>query len=178
MKSTLPGKLTFGRGVSDKSKRIELCAVCEARLPPNAIFCLECDPPLPLAREPEEIGISFEQTLLRIGALIILFLVVAYAKLEMSFDRLFPDKQGIGEIKPGPINKQLNDEKFETVHIVKVPLANIRSKASLSGNIVMVAEKGMNLEIIEVNERWSKVRVLEKIGWISNELFESEIQAP
>jgi len=174
----LLGKSIFGRGVLDKSKRIAFCAVCDARLPPNAIFCFECDPPLAPAKEPEEIGISFEQALLRIGALIILFLVVAYAKLDTGFDSLFPDKQGNGEIKPGPINKQLNDKKFETVHIVKVPLANIRSKASLTGNIVMVAEKGMNLEIIEVNERWSKVRVLEKIGWISNELFESEIQAP
>jgi len=55
-------------------------------------------------------------------------------------------------------------------------LANIRSKPSMDGAIVTVAEQGMSLDVIEDNGRWSKVRVFNKTGWISNKLIKTEVQ--
>ena len=61
--------------LDSKNKNSNLyCAVCGSRLPSGSIFCDECDPPLPPCIEPEEIGLSLQQALLRIGVLIVLFL--------------------------------------------------------------------------------------------------------
>ena len=178
MSETLLDNLNSGRKKSKINKLISYCAVCESRLPPGAIFCPDCDPPLPPGEEPEETGISFGQALLRIGILVILFVAIVIGRLDFSFDRLFSGKQMNGVLETLPANEQPQDNDFQTVHIVIVPLANIRSKPSIGGNIVLVAEQGMNLEVIEGNEDWSKVRVLGKTGWISNQLFKSEILAP
>ena len=75
-------------------------------------------------------------------------------------------------------NNPSQNKDFQTVHIVTVPVAKIRSKPSMDGKIILIAEQGMNLEFIEGNEHWSKVRVLGKTGWISNKLFKSEILMP
>ena len=48
----------------------------------------------------------------------------------------------------------------------------------MDGKIILTAEQGMYLTVIEVKKNWSKIRVLEKIGWISNKLFKTEIIAP
>jgi SH3-like domain-containing protein len=46
----------------------------------------------------------------------------------------------------------------------------------MDGAIVTVAEQGMSLDVIEDNGRWSKVRVFDKTGWISNKLIKTEVQ--
>jgi SH3-like domain-containing protein len=48
----------------------------------------------------------------------------------------------------------------------------------MDGKLILTAEPGMYLKMIEANKNWSKIRVLEKIGWISNKLFKAEIIAP
>ena len=178
MSDSLFGNLNSELDGLKSKKSILFCAVCDARIPPGSIFCLECDPPLPPGVEPEETGISFEQALLRMCALVALFVAVAFGKLDVSFDSLSIGKQVKDEGGMLVENDQTQDKNFQTVHIVTVPLANIRTKPSMDGKIILTAEQGMYLKIIEANKNWSKIRVLEKIGWISNKLFKTEIIAP
>ena len=178
MSDSLFESLNSERGDSKTKNRISYCAICNTLLPPGAIICPECDPPLSPGKEPEETGISFKQALLRISVLVILFLAVAFGKLDISFDSILSTQKMKSELETLTVNEQPQDNDFQTVHIVIVPLANIRSKPSISGNIIMIAEQGMNLKIIEGNEHWSKVHMLGKTGWISNKLFNSEIRAP
>lgn len=159
-------------------KHNSYCAVCDTRLSPDAIFCLVCDPPLPPGVEPEETGISFRQALLRILILVTLFVAIVFGKLEVPFDGLLVDKNNIINQETLAENEQPKDKDFQTIHTIVVSSANIRSKPSIQGEIVLTAEKGTDLEVIVSEKNWSKVRVLEKIGWISNKLFKSEIIAP
>ena len=177
------GDNLFGKSKSKQrnlknQKGILYCAVCNGPLPSGSIFCSDCDPPLPPGKEPEETGLSFGQALLRIGVLVILFALIAFSKLDISFDRLLAEKQMKGELETLSVDEQPKDGDFLTVHIVIAPLVNIRSEPSMDGKIILVAEQGMDIELIEGSEDWSKVRVLGKTGWIFNELFKSEILAP
>jgi len=172
------GGINSDLGKLKNKRRISYCAVCDTRLPPNAIFCLECDPPLPPGAEPEETGISFDQALIRIGILVTLFLAVAIVKLDISFDQLFLGKQTKNELETLAINKQPQDKDFQTIHTITASLVNIRSMPSKNGKIILIAERGMNLQMIEGKKNWSKVRVLEKSGWISNKLFKTEVVVP
>ena len=159
-------------------KSISYCAVCDTRLSPGAFFCPECDPPLPPGEEPEESGISLVQALLRIGILVILFMAIAFGKMNISFDYLFTGNKIRGQLETLAEDQQPKDKDFQLIHMVIARLANIRSKPSIDGDIIMVVERGTSLEIIKSNEHWSNVRVLGKKGWISTKLFKSEIQSP
>ena len=98
--------------------------------------------------------------------------------MNISIDGLFEEKQIKGQLKKLNENGNPNSKDFETVHIISAPLVNIRSNPSVDGSIIMVVEKGVNLEVIAVDEKWSKVRALGKVGWVYNELFKSEILEP
>lgn len=178
MSDTLFGYLNSEQGDPKNMKSVSYCAVCESELPPDAIFCPDCDPPLLPGEAPEECGISFGQALLRIGVLVVLFVAVAFGKLDISFDQLLGGKQMKDELETLAVNEQPQDKDFQTVHIVIVDLANIRSKPSMEGDIITTVKHGMNLGVIEGNEHWTKVRVLGKTGWIANKLFKSEITMP
>ena len=110
--------------------------------------------------------------------LVALFVAVAFSKLDIPFDPLSLGKPVKGEQEMLVENNPSQNKDFQTVHIVTVPLANIRSKPSMDWKIILTAEQGMSLTVIEVKKNWSKIRVLEKIGWISNKLFKTEIIAP
>ncbi len=176
MNDTLIGNLRPDKGDSKVPECVECCTVCHSRLSPDGMFCPVCDPPLPPGEEPEEKGISFEQALIRIGALLVLFVAVAMVKLDFSLDKLFSEWQVGQEIETLTENERPHDKDFQTVNTVITSLANIRSKPSMDGAIVTVAEQGMSLDVIEDNGRWSKVRVFNKTGWISNKLIKTEVQ--
>ena len=176
MDDTLIGNLHSDQGDSKEPIHIVYCEVCHARLSPKGMFCPECDPPLPPGDEPEETGTTFQQALLRICALVFLFLGVAFVKLDISLDGLFSDKLAKGELEMLNENDRPHDMDFQTVHTVIPPLANIRSKPSMNGKVVTVAEQGMRLEVEEDNGRWSKVRIFGKTGWIANKLIKTEVQ--
>lgn len=178
MNDSLIGNLRSGPGDSEESEGIAYCTECHARLSPRGVFCPECDPPLPPGGEPEETGISFGQAMLRIGALMVLFLAVAFVKLDISLDSLFSEKHATGELEMLSDLERPQDKDFQTVHTVLVPFANIRLEPSVNGNIITVVEQGMTLEVIEDNGRWSKVRAFDKTGWIANKLLQSEVQLP
>ncbi len=120
----------------------EYCAVCQTRLSPKTMFCPVCDPPSPPDIEPEEQGISFDQALLRIGALLILFLAVAFVKLEFSLDTLFTEQKVGEEIETLTEKERPHDKDFQTVHTVITSLANIRSKPSMDGALTLLKIMG------------------------------------
>ena len=169
--------MSFGREDSIKSKATSCCAICGAKLLPKAMFCFECGPPLPLGKEPEETGISLDQALFRIGALVLWFMSVILVKLDGSGNGLFPEKDKEGKTGALIESKNIQDNSFEAIHTVIPSSANIRSKPSMDGKVVAIAEQGMNLTIVERNQDWSKVRVFEITGWIATRLIKTEIQA-
>ena len=115
-----------GRGDSKKSKVTSSCATCGAKILPKAIFCFECGPPLPLGKEPEEVGMSLYQALFRISGVVVLFMGVLFIKLDGSFNGLFsPNK---GEEGASIEDKKVQDNSFETIHTVIPSAVNIRSK--------------------------------------------------
>ena len=162
-------------GFSETLKRDFYCAVCGAKLPTGSIFCLECDPPLPPGKEPEEIGISFKQALFRIIFIVFLFLVVALSRLYFYSDSIFKDNIFDGNLDKN-INTQIeNKADFKTVHTVIGSSVNIRLKPSINSKVVNTAKQGMNIKVVESTERWTKIRVSGKDGWIFNDYIKSEI---
>ncbi len=160
-----------------QTKIIYFCSVCGAKILPNRIFCFECGPPELHKIEPEETGISIKQAIKRIIVMVFLFLCVVLVKLNFFSDGFI--------LSPGRSNDDLSlnkkgaeqDDLLELIHTVIPSTGNVRSKPSMDGRIIAVVEGGMNLEIIERKNGWSKVHVFEKTGWIASKLIKSEIQA-
>ena len=149
-----------------KSKTIYYCSVCGAKIFSKKIFCFECGLPDLPEKEPEEAGISFLQAIIRIGFLGFLFLCVVLVKFNTNLDTLF--------LKASENNQS---GEFDLTHTVIPASANVRSKPSMDGHVIMVVEEGMNLILIEQKKGWAKVRVFEKTGWIASRLIKSEVQA-
>ena len=153
------------------------CSVCGAKILPNRVFCFECGPPDPPKIEPEETGISIKQAIKRIFIMVFLFLCVALVKLNFFSDGFI--------LSPGMSNDDLSlnkkrgeqDDLLELIHTVIPSTVNVRSKPSMEGKILAVVEGGMNLDIIERKNGWSKVHVFKKTGWIASKLIKSEVQA-
>ena len=78
--------MSFGREYLEESKSTSFCSVCGAKILPKTIFCFECGPPDLPKKEPEEIGISLEQAVVRIAGLMFLFVCVALVKFDVFTD--------------------------------------------------------------------------------------------
>lgn len=168
--------MSFGREYSEESKPTSFCSVCGAKILPKKIFCFECGPPDPLKKEPEEIGISLEQAVVRIAGLVFLFVCVALVKFYVSTDDFsLADKDR--EVQSSINGKKIQDDAFELIHTVIPSSANVRSKPSIDGRVIAIVEEGMNLNPIEKKEGWTKIRIFEKTGWIASRLIKSEVQA-
>ncbi|MEE9259381.1 MAG: SH3 domain-containing protein [Nitrospinaceae bacterium] len=150
------------------------CSVCHEPLAPEDIFCSNCGPPESPDLDPEDEGASRSEALLRIAALVLVFILIAFFKLDMTVGDLIPDF-----LVPSPEEVELEkptDEDFKVFHTVNVSQANVRENPSMKGKIVTVVDQGMPLEVLESQGRWTKIRVNEKIGWISNKLLTSEVR--
>ena len=157
---------------------LKYCAICDTPLAPGALFCEFCDPPLPPSKVPEETGMTLSKALIRIVALVMLFVAIVIGKYDISlsiFDSndIFFDNSDVMSGK-----KSMDELDMKTAHLVTVPLANIRLKPLVNSKIIMIAEKDTILEIIEAGESWSKIRIGKNTGWISNKLFNSEAVVP
>ena len=167
--------MSFGREYSEESKPTSFCSVCGAKILPKKIFCFECGPPDPLKKEPEETGISLEQAVVRIAGLVFLFVCVALVKFYVSTDDFsLADKDR--EVQSSINGKKVQGDAFELIHTVIPSSANVRSKPSRDGHVIAIVEEGMNLNLIEKKEGWTKIRVFEKTGWIASRLIKSEVQ--
>ena len=176
MNDSLTGNLQPGREGSNGKRDAAYCDFCNTQLPPSGLFCPDCGPPLPPGKEPEEIGTTSDQAFLRISAIVILFLAVAFVKMDVSFDDLLSWKVGeeAGEMLTD--GKRSQGPDFQIFHTVIVPLANVRTEPSTESKVVTVVEKGMSLDVLEDSGSWSKVQVFGKTGWVSNQLLQSEIK--
>ena len=168
--------MIFGREYSEESKPTSFCSICGAKILPKKIFCFECGPPDPLKKEPEETGISLEQAVVRIAGLVFLFVCVALVKFYVSTDDFsLADKDR--EVQSSISGKKVQGDAFELIHTVIPSSANVRSKPSRDGHVIAIVEEGMNLTLIKKKGGWTKIRVLEKTGWIASRLIKSEVQA-
>ena len=168
--------MSFGREYSEESKSTSFCSVCGAKILPKTIFCFECGPPDLPKKEPEEIGISLEQAVVRIAGLMFLFVCVALVKFDVSTDDLVSLTDKDKEVQSSINGKKIQDDGFELIHTVIPSSANVRSKPSMDGHVIAIVEEGMNLTLIEKKEDWTKIHVFEKTGWIASRLIKSEVQ--
>ena len=167
--------MSFGREYSNVSEHTSFCSVCGAKITPKTIFCFECGPPeLPL-QDPEEIGISLEQAIFRITGLILFFICIALVKFQYSDENITSSINSDLKIQ-SPENLIKNkDVEFKLIHTVIATSVNVRNKPSMNGKVITLVEKGMNLDVIEEKNGWSKVQVFEETGWISSKLIQSEV---
>ena len=168
--------MSFGREYSEESKPTTFCSVCGAKILPKTIFCFECGPPDLPKKEPEEIGISLEQAVVRIAGLMFLFVCVALVKFDVSTDDLVSLTDKDREVQSSIDGKKIQDDGFELIHTVIPSSANVRSKPSMDGHVIAIVEEGMNLTLIEKKEDWTKIHVFGKTGWIASRLIKSEVQ--
>ena len=168
--------MSASREYLKESKLTYLCPACGAKILSGTIFCFECGLPDLPKKEPEEIGISLEQAVMRIGVLVLLFLCVVLVKFDVAMDDLFFSSGTVLEADSLKFREKDQGDGFELIHTVIPSLANVRSKPSMDGQVIAVVEEGMNLFIVKKINDWTKVRVFEKTGWISSRLIKSEVQ--
>ena len=168
--------MSFSREYSEESNPTSFCPVCGSKILQKSIFCFECGPPDLPKKEPEEIGISLEQAVVRIAGLMFLFVCVALVKFNVSTDDLVSLTDKDRKVQSSIDGKKIQDDEFELIHTVIPSSANVRSKPSMDGHVIAIVEEGMNLTLIEKKEGWTKIHVFEKIGWIASRLIKSEVQ--
>ena len=167
--------MSFSREYSNVSEHTSFCSVCGAKIRPKTIFCFQCGPPELPPQDPEEIGISLEQAIFRITGLIIFFVCIALVKLQYSDENVISSIDRDLKIQSPENVIKNNDVEFKLTHTVIATSANVRNKPSMNGKIITLVEKGMNLNVIEEKNGWSKVQVFEETGWISSKLIQSEV---
>ena len=168
--------MSSSREYSKESKLTSLCSICSAKILPGTIFCFKCGLPDLPKKEPEETGMSLEQAVMRIGVLVFLFVCVVLVKFDVSMEDLFFSSDTALEADALNLREKDQGDGFDVIHTVIASLANVRAKPSMDGEVLAVVEKGMNLIIVERKKNWTKVRVLEKTGWISSGLIKSEVR--
>ena len=168
--------MSFSREHSKELKLTSVCTVCSAKILSGTIFCFECGLPDLPNKEPEETGISLEQAVMRIGALVFLFVCIALVRFDVSIDDLFFSSDTVLEADSLNLSEKDQGDGFELLHTVIPPLVNVRSKPSMDGQVIDVVEAGMNLVVVEKKKDWTKVRVFEKTGWIASKLIKAEVQ--
>jgi len=168
--------MSFDLEYSEKSKNASFCPDCGAEILRESFFCFECGPPDLPKNEPEEVGISLEQAVVRIIAMMFLFICVALVKFDAFNDDLVSIKGKDRQVQSSIDGKKVQDDGFELIHTVIPSSANVRSKPSNDGQVIAIVEEGMNLTIIEKKDGWTKINVFEKKGWIASRLIKSEVQ--
>ena len=157
-----------------KSKTISYCSVCGAKIFSTNIFCSECGLPELPENEPEEVGISLLQAIIRIGFLGFLFLFAVLVKFDANIDGFLSSLDINLEVPFLKASENNQGSGFNLIHTVIPASANVRSKPSMDGHVITVLEEGTNLILIEQKKDWAKIRVFEKTGWIASRLIKSE----
>ena len=88
--------MVFKKNKSDGIGPDIFCGTCGAKVFRDGLFCQKCALPMLPIIEPEEIGISFEQALMRIFILILLFVSIVVIKLDISISSLFLNNSKVG----------------------------------------------------------------------------------
>ena len=166
--------MVFKKNKSDGIGPDIFCGTCGAKVFPDGLFCRKCALPMLPIIEPEEIGISFEQALTRIFILVLFFVSIAVIKLDISISSLFLNNSKVDYSSSLIIEKQPSNDSYDAIHTVIPSSANIRSKPSIKSQVIAQVKQGVKLIVIESDESWSKVHVLEKTGWIASRLIKQK----
>ena len=152
------------------------CDSCNSLLPAPGFYCVQCEPPQGPSSGTEG-DLTFSQAILRIILLILLFLVIAFVKLDINMPENFSSYT-----KEVPL-KIPEDEGFKIFFKVNTTVANIRNQPKIkSSTIIDTLSLGAQVEVVDAEGDWSKVifkpgpDVGAKTGWIATRLLKSEIK--
>lgn len=151
----------------------EVCSVCRERLR-GALYCARCGPPPEPPSGDFQGGISLKQTFWSITLMVVLFAAAVIYKTDITFDffGLSDDKESV-IIAPEDRPKEPD---FQLVHIVNVPMANVRKRDSMDSIVIMVLEQGDHVKLLEIKGKWSRISANDKTGWISNKLLTTKVE--
>jgi len=149
----------------------DMCVSCRKPLPPGALFCEACGPPL-LPADNTGRGLTKGQTAASIAVMVFFFSTLVVLKLGMSFgdvvSTLFPDK----------VEEQAlpQDPDFEVNNYVNVTRANVRDQPSSEGKVLTTLGKGVKVKVLEPGETWTKIDLNGKSSWIGTRLLTASIE--
>ena len=109
-------------------------------------------------------------------------MAIAFYKLDLSVDNVMQViDPGSSITAPSDTLIQNNgtavkDADFAITNFINTKNANIRSKPEAKATVVMKADKGEVVKLLERREKWSKVEIKGKKGWVSNSLLSSEVR--
>ena len=162
--------------VNDPERKYLYCDSCNSLLPAPGYYCVQCEPP----KGPEsdsEGDLKFSQAMLRICLLTLLFLVIAFYKLDIKLMDSF--SSSVQEI---PL-KVSEDKDFKVFFKVNTKMANLRNLPKMKNSkIIGSLSMGDQVELLGVDRVWSNVKLKPqageeaKTGWIATKLLDSEIK--
>tara|TARA_B100000686_G_scaffold342062_1_gene420513 strand:- start:477 stop:968 length:492 start_codon:yes stop_codon:yes gene_type:complete len=156
--------------VSEDEK--EVCNICHCSLPIGSVFCSYCDPPeKPVAIL--ESRLSFSQTFLRIGFLLVLFAVFVFFKTDALLNEVMKEKSLLDGSTTSA--EKPEDNSFKVIHFINSKMANIRARP-VSGKIIMVLKRGERVLVEDRERQWSRIVAHGKTGWISDKLLDSIVE--
>jgi hypothetical protein len=167
--------------ISDNTKYQTKCPECKEVLSRGSFFCANCDP-LGIPDDDPLGGLSGFQAFLRIGVILSLFLAIVVFKYDLSMDDVMQviDPDSVTTV---PIDGMIDsysapakDADFAITNFINTNSSNIRSTPSTKADVVVKADKGDVVKILERQEKWSQVEIKGKKGWVANSLLSSEVR--
>ena len=158
----------------DNLKRREgrkiVCRVCKQIVPEDCLFCQVCDAPELPEPDPEKGVLTFPQTVLRVGVMVLIFSLIVVFKQDIKFGRSADTPtEVIEETEFVPENAL--DAAFETYHIVNVAGANVRAEPSIAAKKVTVLSIGTRVKILNTQKDWTLISANGATGWIYSRLL-------
>lgn len=159
----------------DNLKRREgrkiVCRVCKQIVPEGCLICQVCDAPEFPEPDPEKGVLTFPQTALRVGVMVLIFSLIVVFKQDIKFGQSASDSptEVIEETEFVPENAL--DAAFETYHIVNVAGANVRAEPSIAAKKVAVLAMGTRVKILNTQTGWTQITANGATGWIYSKLL-------
>jgi len=161
---------------NEPERKYLYCDSCNSLLPAPGYYCVQCEPPQGPGSDSEG-ELKFSQAMLRISLLTLLFLVIAFYKLDLKLMNGF--SFSVQEI---PL-KVSEDKDFKVFFKVNTKMANLRNLPKMKNSkIIGSLRMGDQVELLGVDRVWSNVKLKPqageepKIGWIATKLLDSEIK--
>ena len=161
---------------NEPERKYLYCDSCNSLLPAPGYYCVQCEPPQGPGSDSEG-ELKFSQAMLRISLLTLLFLVIAFYKLDLKLMNGF--SFSVQEI---PL-KVSEDKDFKVFFKVNRKIVNLRNLPKMkTSKIIGSLRMGDQVELLGVDRVWSNVKLKPqageepKIGWIATKLLDSEIK--
>ena len=161
---------------NEPERKFLYCDSCNSLLPAPGYYCVQCEPPQGPGSDSEG-ELKFSQAMLRISLLTLLFLVIAFYKLDLKLMDGF--SSSVQEI---PL-KVSEDKDFKVFFKVNTKMVNLRNLPKMkTSKIIGSLSMGDQVEVLGVDRVWSNVKLKSqageeaKTGWIATNLLDSEIK--